>query len=162
MRESRVPAFLGVFLLFCCFGTPELQAQGGRPGVQPRRDLAFGDVFAGLPKTISPLDPSNSGMYRIQGRRNTEIMLSFSLPINLVSVQGQTLTVDFVFGDAGFSQDQDQAGATPFDPNVPFTVRLNPDGRAYVWLGGTSRPTSGQQASYYEADVVLTATYTGN
>jgi hypothetical protein len=124
--------------------------------------LTFGDVFAGLPKTISPLDPSNSGLYQIQGRRNQEIMLSFSLPANLVSIQGQTLDVDFEFGDAGFSQDQNQAGSTPFDPNVPFVVRLSPDGRAYVWLGGTSSPNSGQQSGYYEADVVLTVTYTGN
>jgi hypothetical protein len=153
---------MGVLWLCLWCSASDLEAQGGGPIVQPRRDLGIGIVLAGVPKSISRLDPANSGMYRVQGRRNSEITLTFTLPSQLVSASGQTLPIEFAAGDAGFSQDQDQGTSVPFDPHVPFTVRLSPDGAAWVWLGGTARPDPSQAAGYYEEAVVLTAAYTGN
>jgi len=160
-KHGRASTFWGVFLLLFFCSASELRAQPA-PTVQPRRDLTFEIVLPGVPKQVSRMDPSNSGMYRVQGRRNTEISLSFSLPPDLLSASGQTLPVDFVAGDAGFSQEADQSASVGFDPNVPFVVRLNPDGRAWVWLGGTARPGAAQAADFYESGVVLTASYTGN
>jgi len=159
--RERALAFWGVFLLFSICSSGELQAQPA-PSVQGRRDLTFEIVFPGVPKQVSRMDASNSGMYRVQGRRNTEVSLTFTLPPNLLSASGQTLPVDFAAGDAGFSQDADQSASVGFDPNVPFVVRLSPDGTAWVWLGGTARPGPAQAADFYESGVVLAAAYTGN
>jgi hypothetical protein len=154
---------LATLLLLSWGSVSELFAQRGRPAlVHRRRDLSAGDVFAGVPKSISRLDPANTGLYRIMGRPDAEISLSFTLPSDLLSASGQTMTIDFAADDAGLGYDQNQAASVPFDPQAPLTVRLDADGRIYVWLGGTVRPGAVQAAGYYEATVVLTAAYTGN
>ena len=161
----RTPILLAIFVLATSGYVSEVSAQVGRGRpviVRPRRDLAAGDIFAGLPKTVSRLDAANSGLYRIQGRPGAEISLQFTLPSELTSASGATLTIEFATGDAGYGDDQNQAAAVGFDPHAPFTARLGTDGRAYVWLGCTVRPVAGQPPGYYEAGVVLTANYTGN
>lgn len=127
-----------------------------------RRDLTFGSVFAGVPTTVSRLDPGNSGFYRIQGRPGAEVSITFTLPPTLSSPNGTNMTVEFDAGDAGFAQDQNQPASMGFDPNATFTGHLGADGRAYVWIGGTVRPGPNQPAGDYEAGVVLTVSYTGN
>ena len=161
MKRSRVFVLLGVLWLISWGGATQLHAQGP-VRVQPRRDLSIGFVFAGVPKSISHLDPANSGMYRIRGRRNAEITLTFTLPPTLVSGSGQTLDIQFGSSDAGYSPNQNQPASIPFDPQVPLTIRLGPRGRLFVWLGGTADPGSNQPAGFYQAAVVLTAAYTGN
>ncbi len=163
MRRLRFAVSFSVLLLVSWATATELHAQRGRPIiVQPRRDLLAGDVFAGIPKSVSRLDPANSGLYRILGRRNAEVTIVFTLPPNLRSATGDDLPIQFGPTDAGFSWLQDQSTSVPFDPQVPYTVRLDAQGRAYVWLGGTVIPSATQPAGYYESDVVLTASYTGN
>jgi len=163
MSRLRLPVFLAILLLGSWGDATELYAQRGRPViVQPRRDLEAGDVFAGVPKTVSRLDPINSGLYRILGRRDAEITIIFTLPPDLRSASGDALPIQFGPNDAGFSWLQDQNTSAGFDPQVPYTVRLDSRGRAYVWLGGTVTPSSNQAAGFYQSDVVLTASYTGN
>lgn len=162
-RRCQTPVLLATLLLLSWGSVCELFAQRGRPVlVHRRRDLSAGEVFAGVPKSISRLDPANTGLYRIMGRPDAEISISFTLPSDLLSASGQTMTIDFAADDAGIGYDQNQAASVPFDPQAPLTVRLDADGRIYVWLGGTVRPDAVQAAGYYEATVVLTAAYTGN
>lgn len=164
-RRCRIPILLGILALLSWSHAPEVRAQVGRGRpviVRPRRDLSAGDIFAGVPKTVSRLDPANSGLYRIQGRPGAEISLHFTLPSQLTSATGTTLTIEFAPGDAGIADVQNQPASVGFDPHTPLTVRLGTDGRAYVWLGGTVQPTAAQAPGYYEAAVVLTADYTGN
>ena len=165
MRQCRAPILLAILALISWGNAPEVRAQVGRGRpviVRPRRDLSAGDIFAGVPKTISRLDPANSGLYRIQGRPGAEISLYFTLPGELSSASGATLTIEFAPGDAGIADDQNQPVSIGFDPHAPLTVRLGTDGRAYIWLGGTVRPAAAQAPGFYEAAIVLTADYTGN
>jgi hypothetical protein len=163
MSRLRLSVFLAILALAPWSYATDAYAQVGRPViVQPRRDLQAGDVFAGVPKSVSRLDPTNSGMYRILGRRDAEITITFTLPATLQSAAGDALPIQFGPNDAGFSWLQDQSMSVGFDPQVPYTVRLDSRGRAYIWLGGTVTPSSNQPAGYYESDVVLTASYTGN
>jgi len=165
LRRCRTPILLAILVLLAWGLAPAVLAQvgHGRPViVRPRRDLSAGDIFAGVPKTISRLDPANSGLYRIQGRPGAEISLYFTLPNELSSASGAMLAIEFAVGDAGIADDQTQAASVAFDPHAPLTIRLGRDGRAFVWLGGTVRPTGAQAPGYYEAAVVLTADYTGN
>jgi hypothetical protein len=160
----RTPLLLGI-LLVTGLGAPEpARAQGQvRPVIiLDRRDLVFGNVFVGVPRVISRLDPTNSAFYRVQGQPGAEISFTFALPAHLTSAAGVDMTIEFAAGDAAFAPDANQAGSVPFDPQVPFTARLSADGRAYVWLGGTVRPGPNQPAAFYEAGVVLTVAYTGN
>ncbi len=162
-RRCRTPVLLATLLLLSWGSVSELFAQRGRPVlVHRRRDLSAGDVFAGVPKSISRLDPANTGLYRIMGRPDAEISLSFTLPSDLLSASGRTMTIEFAADDAGLGYDQNQAASVSFDPQAPLTTRLDSDGRIYIWLGGTVRPGAAQAPGYYEATVVLTASYTGN
>lgn len=160
----RVTLMLGILLVACLSAAENALAQGqGRPVIiLDRRDLAFGNVFAGVPRRISRFDPANSAFYRVQGLPGAEVSLTFTLPANLTSAAGIDMTVEFAAADAGFALDANQAGAVPFDPQVPLTARLSANGRAYIWLGGTVRPGPNQPAALYEAGVVLTVAYTGN
>jgi hypothetical protein len=165
LRQCRIPILLAILALLSWGNAPAVLAQvgHGRPViVRPRRDLSAGDIFAGVPKPVSRLDPANSGLYRIQGRPGAEISLYFTLPSELSSSSGATLTIEFAPGDAGIADDQNQLASVAFDPHAPLTVRLGRDGRAFVWLGGTVRPAAAQAPGYYEASVVLTADYTGS
>lgn len=155
---------LWALLVLVAWGGPaDLAAQPGRPVMaQGTRDLTFGVVFAGVPKTISRLDPVNSGTYRIRGRRNAEVAFTFTLPAALQSGAGQILAIEFGADDAAFSADPDPASAVGFDPQAPFAARLDGNGRGYIWLGGTVRPTSGQSPGQYQGTIVLTVAYTGN
>lgn len=163
MRSIRT-SILAVLLISASGVTAELLAQGrGRPViVRPQRDLSFGDVFAGVPKSVVRQDPAASGVYRVQGRPGAEITLTFTLPTTLPSTGGQSIPIEFGPDDAGYADDQNQVTAIGFDPGAPFTARLDADGRGYVWLGGTVQPGANQASGYYEADVVLSVAYTGN
>lgn len=165
VTRCPAPILFAILALVSCIHAPELRAQVGRGRpviVRPKRDLSAGDIFAGVPKTVSRLDPANSGLYRIQGRPGAEISLYFTLPGQLSSATGATLTIEFAPGDAGIADEQNQPASVGFDPHTPLTFRLGRDGRAYIWLGGTVQPTVAQPPGYYEAAVVLTADYTGN
>ena len=130
--------------------------------VIPRRDLDFGDVFAGVARSVSRLDPGSSGMYEVRGARNAEVTFTFTLPDALLSSGGQTLPIQFGPDDAGFSQTPNQQSSVGFDPRVGFTARLSRRGRAFLWLGGTVLPAPNQAPGVYQAPVTLTVEYTGN
>lgn len=155
-------ALLATLLILASGAVTELAAQRGRPVIiRPQRDLTFGSVFAGVPKTVSRLDPANSGLYQVLGRPGAEVSLTFTLPSTLSS-GGSTMPIAFGVDDAGFAEEQNQGAAVGFDPQASITVRLSPDGLGYVWLGGTVQPSPPQAAGFYQANVVLTGSYTGN
>ena len=163
MSGQRIAAPLALLVLLAWGRPTDLRAQGARPVlVQGQRDLAFGVVFADVAKTISRLDPANSGAYQIRGSRNAEVTFTFTLPTALQSAGGQTMLTEFGADDAAFSRNPSPAGAVGFDPQRPFVARLDGNGRGYIWLGGTLRPTSGQAPGQYQGAVVLTVAYTGN
>jgi hypothetical protein len=130
--------------------------------VEPRRDLVFGDVIAGVPASVSRLDGQRSGMLEVRGERNAEVVFTFTLPPALLGVAAALLPIEFGADDGGFATVPSAASSVGFDPRAPITRRLSGSGRAYLWLGGTVRPAPTQASGPYEAPVTLTVAYTGN
>lgn len=161
MRRWRVLVLLAALALGSA--ADPLLILGQAPlSAQPRRDLDFGDVIAGIPTSVSRLDTQRSGMYELRGQRNAEVSLTFTLPAALTGVAGAILPIEFGPDDAGFGQFPAQGTSTGFDPRVSFTGTLSAAGRAYVWLGGTVRPAPSQASGPYQSPVTLTVAYTGN
>lgn len=143
-----------------------LAAQAGPPlRVTPLQALAFGDVFPGLPEQVLRTDPLRAGQYRIQGRRNAEVQLTFVLPSQLQGPGTAQLPITFAPDDAGYGFGNSPTGQSGFDPNSSITFRLPGTGsapRALISLGGTLFPAASQPAGDYSAPATLTVAYTGN
>ena len=151
---------LGIALVLAAIGAGTLEAQGRPINVQARRDLDFGTVIPGVPTTVSRLDPT-AGQFIVRGRRGAEVLLELTLPIALAGATG-AVPLSFGLADGGHGPLADLAASQPFDPRVPIAVVLPSNGTYYVWLGGTVQPLAQQVPGTYSAQVVLTASYTGN
>jgi hypothetical protein len=130
-------------------------------GVTGTQNLSFGPLFAGVPTTVSPSDRSRSGQFLISGNRLSEVRIDFVLPNALVSIQGAQIPLSFRSGDGGYSRTPSVQTSRAFDPRVPLITPLGPNGRLYLFLGGTALPQAQQQAGRYRAPVTLTISYTG-
>lgn len=151
---------LGLALMLAAVGAGTLEAQGRPVSVQARRDLDFGTVIPGVPTAVSPLDPA-AGQFIVRGQRDAEVLLELVLPIALT---GATGALPLVFGpaDGGHGPLPDLAASQPFDPRLPLTVVLSGNGTYYLWLGGTVQPPTQLGPGTYSAQILLTASYTGN
>lgn len=151
---------IGIALVLAAVGVGGLEAQGRPLNVQGRRDLDFGTIIPGVATTVSRLDPS-AGQFILRGRRNAEVLFELTLPTALAGATG-AVPLSFGPADGGHGPLADLAASQPFDPRVPLTVVLPGNGTYYLWLGGTAQPLIQQVPGTYTAQVVLTATYTGN
>jgi len=165
-RHDRLT--LAMFVATCvglvaATGSAHAQGNGGRPlSAFGRQTLNFGTLFPGVPTSISRTDALNAGEFEIRGRKNTEIAVDFTLPAALTS-GAQSVPLQFAPGDGGYSPSGTIAAATAFDPRVELVTTLsNPNGRLYVYLGGTALPGSQQRAGHYTATITLTVSYTGS
>jgi hypothetical protein len=151
---------LVVTVVFLLAGTGMAEAQGGPPlQVQGRQDLTFGDLLGGLPRHIPPTDPANAAQFRIQGRGNTEMILSFILPTGLTGPGGASLPLSFGPIDGGLSYSGNVTDQLPFDPRSPLLIVLPPGGgaqRAHIFLGGTATPPGQAPLGAYSGSIVLT------
>lgn len=151
---------LGVAIVLAALGTGMLAAQGRPVNVQARRDLDFGTVIPGVPTSVSRLDPT-AGQFIVRGRRDAELLVELTLPTALIGTTG-AVPLSFGPADGGHGPVANLAASQPFDPRLPLTVVLPNNGTYYVWLGGTVQPLVQQVPGTYTAQVVLTASYTGN
>ena len=86
-------------------------------------DLAFGDVFPGVNKTVLFSD-ATAGYWDVSGYGGAEVSLAFTLPANLMN--GATpMAIDFTGNTAGVHSADlgsgSQASATGFDPSAAST-----------------------------------------
>jgi len=151
---------IGIVLVLAALGMGALEAQGRPLSVQARRDLDFGTVIPGVPTTVGRLDPT-AGHFVIRGRRDAEVLLELTLPTALTGTTG-AIPLSFGPADGGHGPLADLAASQPFDPRVPITVVLPGNGSYYLWVGGTVQPLIQQVPGTYSAQIVLTASYTGN
>ena len=103
-------------------------------------------------------DPANSGEFDIKGVKNSNLLLTFVLPLVMNGPGGAQLPVSFGSADAGYSQSQAIGSQIGFDPKVPFTATLSNNGRGSVFLGATANPLANQRAGTYTATITLTVT----
>ncbi len=122
------------------------------------RGLTFGAVLPGVPRIILRTDPANSGEFDIRGPNNSQMLLSFVLPVAMTGPSGALMPLSFGAGDAGYSQSQLIGSQVGFDPKQPFTATLSNNGRGAVFVGGTANPTTNQRAGAYTATLILNVT----
>ena len=148
--------------------TMQIQASAfmlGTPlAIQGDRDLDFGFVLLGVPKTVTATSPA-AGKWVVTGEKNADVLISFNLPTALdhTTLPATSLPVSFPAGSARWRRRvDDPAGATAFTPALGATGRLGPpvEPVMYIWLGGTVSPAAAQAGGTYTATVVALVAYT--
>lgn len=127
-------------------------------------NLAFGDVFPGVPKQITKYTAGSAAEFQISGTAGSEVSLIFTLPTYLAK-NGYNLQIIFFENscavDSSASPDQSSPGQDNLDPWHEITYRLGSNGLT-VWLGGMVVPGMIQSAGDYSGTITLTVAYTGN
>ena len=139
---------------------PSARAQAGRKlqvnGVQ---GIAFGQLLAGMPRTIARTDATRAGRIDLIGQNGDQILLQFSLPTSLVGPGAAAIPLSFAPGGAGFSESQAIGSQVAFDPRQSQVIVLSKTGRGSVFLGATASPSPAQPSGSYAATVTLTTAY---
>jgi hypothetical protein len=164
-QEARRIMRVGVAVLaalVAAAGIRDAKAQGRPLSVSGANPLTFALVFPGVPEIVSRSDAVNAGAFQVRGRNGSEVVLTFTLPVVLTATGGSSLPLQFGPNDGGWNTLNSLVTARAFDPRVTLTVRLSPQGRLYIWLGGTALPSATQSAGAYTGTVTLAAAYTGN
>ncbi len=125
------------------------------------RDLDFGEVIPGFPRSVAP-DDASSGQWQIGGTGTYEVNLDFTLPSTLTDLASNALNISFGATDAAFGPDNTGTGVTNFDPTGGGQLANLTGGALWVYLGGTVTPGGSQPAGNYDAIVDLAVAYTGN
>jgi len=125
--------------------------------VTPQRDLDFGTVVQGIPETIALTD-GGAGRFRIRGQASTPVLMTFTLPANLVS-GANTLPIDSWTGR--WNTSAAPGGGTSFTPSGAATSATlsGGAGQLFVHLGARVVPSGTQAAGLYAATVTLTVAY---
>lgn len=147
---QRIPLLL---LMLILAGTTPL---AGQLQVQGIRDLQFGTVMAGVPTQVQPTDPLRAGEFQFNTRRNSWVLLMFSLPAQLNGPAGATMPIQFGNGDALYVGGHRNTTPATFNPQVVRFMRVDPSGRSWIYLGGQVNPVPLQRAGSYTNTVTLT------
>lgn len=124
-------------------------------------DLAFGNVFPGVAKTVAPTD-AGAGRFHVRLRPGDHVTLVFDLPTQLVGPGGATLPIGSWTGL--WNTTNSTAGATAFTPSSSATtIQIGSGGGAasYVFVGARVSPAATQPAGAYTATITLTGAYAG-
>ena len=118
-------------------------------------NLAFGNVFPGVNKTVLLTD-AGAGRFDVTGQGSAPAILAFTaLPTNLVN-GGNNLPVAF---SSGYNTTNSAAGATSFAPGSGASTSFSAGGALFVFLGGSVTPAVNQVAGTYTGTVTLQVTY---
>ncbi len=165
IRTTAVLMRLALVIAILATGTVVVaapsSAQGQSLTAAGGQDLTFGALIVGIPVSVTRFDRANTGQFTLTGARRAEVIVDLTLPTALVSARGDLLPIEFGSGDGGYSQARATRSARAFDPRVPLVTPLGNNGRLYIFLGGTVRPSAQQPAGIYRAAVTLTVSYSG-
>lgn len=119
-------------------------------------NLAFGNVFPGVAKTIA-VGAATAGRFDVTGQASTPVLLSFVLPANLTS-GANNLPIGTWTGH--HNTVNAPAGGTNFTPSVATTnSTFSGTGTLFVFVGATVTPATNQVAGAYNGTVQMTVTY---
>jgi len=122
------------------------------------RNLAFGVVIKGIPKSISPNDPVQSGQFEFTIPIGNRIRLQFTLPATLAGPAGATMPISFGATDGVAVGSAPSSIPVTFDPRVAQTFNIVTSNRIEVFLGGRVTPAANQTTGFYSRTVTLTIT----
>jgi len=120
------------------------------------QNLAFGNVFPGIAKTIAVTDPG-TGLFSVTGQASTPVTYSFALPLNLVN-GGNNLPIGTWTGQHNTTAAP--TGGTIFTPTaVAAGATLSGTGTLFFYVGATVTPPNNLPAGTYTGTVTLTVSY---
>jgi hypothetical protein len=181
MKTSRMIGLVAVLALFAA--GPAVMAQDVATGsatatvltaltVTATQALDFGDVYQGVPKSISKNDAASAGIFDITGAANSTLALYMQLP-DYVSLSDGTdrMVISFSATDADVDTALAALPGTPAsftggfadqDPhNLPDNSTTGDAGYCSIYLGGRVNPSVDQKTGAYSADIILTVAYDG-
>ena len=121
------------------------------------QNLAFGNVFPGVAKTVAYSDATNAGRFDVTGQGSAAVTYSFTLPTNLTS-SGNNLPIASWTGYLNTANST--AGGSAITPSAtPAGATLSAGGALYVFVGATVTPPSNLPAGSYTGTVTLTVSY---
>ena len=142
----------------------DAQVIGQALTVTALRDLTFGTVLKGVATTVLPTD-ANAGAWQVQGDKNANVTIGFTLPTQLVNIQalpGSTMPITFGATSALWNRATNNvASAISFNPAAGTTGKLGPPANPfiYVWIGGTVNPAATAKPGIYTGTIVVTIAY---
>lgn len=128
------------------------------------RNLTFGTVLKGVPTSVLPSNAA-AGAWQVQGDKNAQVTMTFTLPTVLTNVQalpGSTMPISFGAASALWNRGTNTVvGATPFDPSTGATGRIGPPANPfiYLWIGGTVSPAANAKPGIYTGTIVVSVAY---
>lgn len=128
--------------------------------VSGARDLAFGNVFPGVNKTVALAD-GTSGRFDITGQSGATVSLNFSLPNSGNYITGpSSAQLALNSWTACWSTSNSASGCTSFSASGGTSGGAFGSGSTlFVFLGATAAPTAAQAAGSYSGQVTLTVAY---
>jgi hypothetical protein len=150
---------LVLFVIFCT------EAYGQAIDVTLVNNLVFGNVYPGIPKTISKNAAGAAAEFHVSGTAGSEVLITFLNLPRYVSQAGFNMNV--IFSDVDCAMDssatpsQSSPGYNNLNPWQPIIYRLGANGLT-IWLGATIIPNIGQKPGSYTGPIQLKAEYTGN
>ena len=156
-------------LVLALVGTAAVRAQGVNGSISATasvqspitvtgtQNLAFGNVFPGVAKTVAYSDATNGGLFSVTGQASTPVTYSYTLPANLTS-GGNNLPIGSWTGYVnGANATSGGAAITP--SSTPAGATLSAGGALYFFVGATVTPANNLPAGSYTGTVTLTVSY---
>jgi hypothetical protein len=120
-------------------------------------NLAFGNVFPGVNKTVAVTD-GGAGRWDAAGQAAANVQLTFGLPATL-SDGTNTLPIGTFTGHWNNTA-ASPSGGTSFSPSAsPSNATFGAGGQLYVYIGASVTPATTQAAGTYSGSVSMTVVY---
>lgn len=119
-------------------------------------DLAFGNVFPGLNKTIAVTD-AGAAAFTVTGQGSANVNLTFSLPTSLTNGANSLPLGSWT---ARRNSTSSPSSGTDFTPSSGATsTTFSSGGAIYVYVGATAQPSVSLPAGVYTGTLSLTVVY---
>ncbi len=149
--------FIGVTLSFLIAASSPAQT------ITVNNNLVFGDMFPGVPNTISKYTAGAAAEFHVRGTTGAEIAIQFTLPTKMTKI-GVSIQLIFFDTDCSVDPRPNPLQTSPLHDNLdPWSTLLYKLGARglTIYLGGTAVPRIVQPPGAYTADITLTVAYTG-
>jgi hypothetical protein len=125
--------------------------------VNPLRPLTFGQLISGIDGPVGADGGIGAAQFEVAGPPGATVQLIFTLSQELYGDNGARLPIVFGPRSASYSISQSGRDLVTFDPRVPFTLVIPPNGRLLVFVGGAAQPPRQITSGNYTGSLTLVA-----